>query len=413
MQVLEDMHAGKLKPEDLNMDLFLHYKNTMTKGAGKGFKQDFEKVDYDTPDYALLAKMKANLYGFAGAKTHAHLKELNSLLYGADGKLIPLKDFKDKASAFYKSIGVTESKYKNWLNIEYDTAIAQGTIASQWVGWMDNIDIFPNLRYHTAGDDHVRHEHAKLDGVVVAKNSAYCDAIIPVKDYGCRCGMTETTDPLTDKPPAFQNNTPFTGNVGKHGMVINKNHPYYPTAKNEKEQLLDNVNKLATQEFIEKQKSIYDLYNGDSNYSQQYFDTNTGGYIVRHAKADSYNIDELKAINTLAKLGEGIILPATSNAAYTKEFDILLNHVPFEIKTISGDVKKQVEKRVKEAMTQAGNVVLQFSSKPNISELKRGLGNVKNSSRLNAVIILVNDIKTVITKKEILAGEFEALKLLK
>ena len=409
MQVLEGMHNGSIKPEDLNMDLFLHYKNTMIKGAGKGFKQDFEKVDYDTPDYALLAKMKANLYGFAGAKTLAHLQELNSLLYGADGKLLPLKDFKDKASAFYKSIGITESKYKNWLNIEYDTAIAQGTIASQWIGWMDNIDIFPNLRYHTAGDDHVRHEHAKLDGVVVAKNSTYCDAIIPVKDYGCRCGMTETTDPLTDSPPAFQNNTPFTGNVGKHGMVISNKHPYYPSAKKEKELLQNEVNKIITSEHINKQRSIYDLYYGDSNYAQQYFDTNTGGYVVRHLKADNYNIDEMKAINTLAKLGEGVILPAAANTAYTKEFDILLNHVPFEIKTISGDTKDKTQERINKAMKQAGNVVLSFKNKPKLNELKRGLGNVKDAARLNAVIILVEEEKYIITKKEIIAGNYEAL----
>ena len=413
-QVLDGFDKNKLKPQDLNMDLFRYYRDTMVKGAGKGFKLDFSKIDYNTPDYALLTKMKSNLYGFAGAKTYAHLRELNSYLYDSNGKIADAKDFNDKASAFYKSVSVTEEKYQRWLGIERETAIAQGTMARQWVGWMDNIDIFPNLRYRTAGDGRVRLEHAKLDGVVVAKGSAYCDQIIPIKDFGCRCDMEETKDDATENPPSFTHDEVFQGNVGKDGNVISKKHPYYPQSAPMREKVQNRVDELAKADYIDNQKSIYDQYKGDKNYTMEGFDDESGGFLVRNNKADSYNDDENKVIARLVKEGDGIELPSLkSTTDFTKTHDMFLNGVPFEIKTVEGKIKGRTQEHIGDAMDQAGNVVLYIKNKMNLSELKRGLGNIKFEKRLNAIIVMSGDELAVITKKEIIAKDYSSLDIFK
>ena len=412
-QVLDGLNNKKLKPQDLNVDLFRYYRDTMVKGAGKGFKLDFSKVDYDTPDYALLTKMKNNLYGFSGAKTYAHLRELNSYLYDSNGKIADAKDFKDKASAFYKSVSVTEEKYQRWLDVEYDTAIAQGTMARQWVGWMDNIDLFPNLRYRTAGDGRVRPEHAKLDGVVVAKGSAYCDQIIPIKDFGCRCDMEETKDDATENPPSFTHDEVFQGNVGKDGNVISKKHPYYPQSKAMREAVQNRVDEFAKADYIDNQKSIYDQYKGDKNYTMESFDDESGGFLVRHKKSDNYKPEEKKAIDTLVKKGEGVVLPEKIKIPYTPSHDLFLNQVPFEIKCIWGNIQEKTKQRVRDAMSQAGNVVLSFQKKIDLKALKDGLEKVTTNDRLNTILILEEEKMAVITKKEILAGDYSALDIFK
>ena len=409
MQVIEQLQSGKLQPTDLNIDLFRNYKDAMLKGAGKGFKTNLDKVDYDSPDYGVLSRMKSNLYTFAGAKTFRQLKEINELLYDSSGKLVPLDEFKNKASRYYQQLGQVDTKFADWLTVEYNTAIAQGTKARQWQKWMDNIDIFPNLRYRTVGDSHVRPAHARLDGVVVQKGSAYCDQIIPVKDFGCRCDMEETDEGATENPPAFDHDGPFEGNVGKNGIVISKRHPYYPEAVKDQQKMQNRVDEFARAENIERNRKIYDGFTGDNNYVKEYFDQESGGFLVTHVNADTRTAAESAAIDTIIANGDRVVLPELAKAAYSKSYDLTVNESPFEIKSITGNVKKKVEQRINDATDQAGNVILYFDKKIDKQALKRGLGNVKDNKRLNTILIIVKDIMCVITKRDIQQGIYSGL----
>lgn len=412
MQLIDDIYSGKISPEHLDFNLFTTYKNNLLNGAGKGLNQSFDEVDYNTPDYALLTKMKRNLYTFSGAKTRAQLQEINALLYAKDGKLLPKTVFKDRASQFYRDLGITNKKYFDWLDIEHATCIAQGTKARQWQGFMDNIDVIPNLKYITVGDSHVRPAHEKLYGLVAPKTDKIWDKIYPIKDWGCRCDVIETDEQVTNKVD-FEYDGPFEGNVGRDGIVISKKHPYFPEAKKAMEKLQQNVDAFSLAEHIDINRKIYNQYNIEAGYHKVHFDDETGGYLVQHDRAAEMLPNEIDVVNILIKNGEGIVIPAKPTSGYTKAFDIKINEVPFEIKTVTGDVKRRTEERVKEAMQQSGNVVLQFKEKVSLTELKRGLGNVKNQMRLNSIIVIVKDKLAVITKKEIIAGDYSAIEALK
>lgn len=335
------------------------------------------------------------------------------MLYDEKGRLVSKDIFKLNAAGYYRRAGVVDKKYLDHLNIEYDTAIAQGTKARQWQEWMDNKDVFPNLKYVTVGDDHVRHKHQLLDGVIVKKGSAYCDKIIPVKDWGCRCDMIETTEAVTENAPNFEYMGPFEGNVGKNGIAISNKHPYYKEAKKDLNRIQERVDEFGLQQHIKNNRNIYNQYKGDADYKMDAFDEDNGGFLVIHKKADGLNMNERSAVDFLVKKGERVMLPEKLTAEFSKSFDLSINGSSFDIKTITGDVKKATEKRVKDAMEQASNALLFFQKKIDVAELKRGLGNLKKESRLNAVMIVVNDVMTVITKKEILAGDYSALAVLK
>jgi SPP1 gp7 family putative phage head morphogenesis protein len=413
MKVLEGIYTGKINDTDLNLDLFNYYKDTILKGAGKGFKTDFSRIDYDTPDYGLLTKMKGNLYSFAGAKTYSHLKELNSMLYDDNGKLIPFNKFRDKASEYYASIGMTEKKYQDWLNIEYDTAIGQGQKAAQWQGFMDNADVIPNLKYVTAGDERVRPAHALLDGLIKSKDDPIWDNIYPIQDWGCRCDVQEVEDDITPHTPEIFNNPAFQGNVGKDGIAISKNHPYYPDAVKDRQRIQNRVDEWALNEIIDINKAVYKQYKDDSNYVNAHFNNDTGGFIVKHINADTLTDSEQKAIDTLVLNSQQCVLPAKVTAEYSTSHDININGCQFDIKAITGNTKQRTEESIKKAMTQAGNVVLYFDKKIDLKELERGLGNVKNQKRLNTVIIIIKNKMAAITKKDIIQGLYSSLDGLK
>ncbi len=408
-QVLEGLHNGSIKPTDLNESLFTGYKDTMLAGASEGLKTKLGNFNYDDPDYTMLAKMRGNLYTFSGAKTYAQLREVNDLLYDEKGRIVPFDIFKTNVTAYYQKIGSIDEKYIRWLRIEYDTAIAQGTKARQYCEWMEHIDLFPNVKYVTAGDDRVRPAHAALDGVVVAKRSPYLDKIIPVKDWGCRCDMVETDEPVTDNPPDVQFDGPFSGNVGKDGIVIAKNHPYFPEAKKDLQAIQQRVDEFALKEHIKNNQAVYDQRGGDKEYDRIRFDKSTGGFLIRHTEADTYNTIQKTVIDKLVNRGERVILPKLQNASYKQSGVLTINESKFEIKDLSGNVKKQTEKKVKEAMGDAANVLLYFDNPVDLPELKRGLGNLSKTALLNAVMIMVNDNIIVITKKDILTGDFSLL----
>lgn len=62
------------------------------------------------------------------------------------------------------------------------------------MGFQDNADIYPNLEYRTAGDNEVRPEHAKLDGLVLPIGDDFWKSHTPPLGFGCRCDLVQTDD---------------------------------------------------------------------------------------------------------------------------------------------------------------------------------------------------------------------------
>ena len=179
-------------------------------------------LGWHAADPKLRGYLAANVQRFSGFKTYAVQQAMREKLTDAAGNIRSFADFRTDALAINQRYNV------NYLRTEYETAIASAQMASKWS------DFAPGalLRYDTAGDDHVRHEHAVYDGIVRPKDDPFWDTTYPPCDYGCRCTATEVDDDTAVTPAGELRGLPdvpeeFRQNVGKTGEIFGPDHPYF------------------------------------------------------------------------------------------------------------------------------------------------------------------------------------------
>lgn len=419
MQVMDDLRSGRVKPDDLNADLFEATKNKLLSGAGKGFGQDMSKVDYATPDYNYIGKMRSNLHAFAGAKTRQHLYELNNLMLDKNGNTVPFHEFRRKVDEYRRQAMKLEDRYNdNWLTAEYDTAIAQAQHAAEWKGFEADRDIFPNLKYRTIPDEHRSIEHGLLEGIIAPVDSPIWDRIAPVKRWRCRCWLEQTEEEANNAlPDNYDPEDDFEGNVGKTGNLMPKKHAYYEQNGIDMQKIEFRTDQLLNEERIRMNGSIYESYIGDENYINEYFDEQTGGFIVRHRNAQ-YEISDMpaaerKVIDMMVRRGNRVILPEYKTNRFDKNFDMTIDFSDWDVKHVTGDVKRRTEQHIKEAMGQADNVIVVYDTLPDIAMVRKALHNVRDNKRLNTVMLVYDEIMAVISQAEIKRGDFTALDVLK
>src|SRR5690606_26524762 len=97
-----------------------------------------------------------------------------------------------------------EKKYAEFLKTEKQTIFANSAAAERWAGFAENADLYPNLEYRTAGDDDVRDEHAKLNGIILPLNDPFWNAHTPPLGWGCRCELVQTDEPANQNEEKYK-----------------------------------------------------------------------------------------------------------------------------------------------------------------------------------------------------------------
>lgn len=163
--------------------LYQHTVKTLLKGFKKGWDKDFVKLGfapefhYNFDDPALLTAFEQNLFKFAGAKTLAQIQALNELFRKS-------KSFDEFYNEALKIVGVYN---KDWLETEYNTAVLTGEAAATYHRLKAQTDIFPYWEYKTVGDEHVRHSHQLMEGLILPANDERWNKIFPPNGWNCRC----------------------------------------------------------------------------------------------------------------------------------------------------------------------------------------------------------------------------------
>ena len=231
-RISKGIHNGEIKPGYVDPELYSWIAKQLFTGVTKGFGGGFDKFYTDEPDYKMLANLEKNVHIFSAFKTYHELREATNLLTDKEGKVRPFSEFKTEILKVHEKYNV------NWLNTEYNQAIASSQMASVWVDIEANKEALPYLKYQTAGDDRVRASHSALDGITKKIDDAFWDTYYPPNDWGCRCDVVQlangtiTNTSKTKLPllkPMFDNNT------AKKGVVFPASHPYYKVAKEDKE----------------------------------------------------------------------------------------------------------------------------------------------------------------------------------
>jgi SPP1 gp7 family putative phage head morphogenesis protein len=418
---LAALQNGSLTPSDLDIDLFTATKTDILNGVAKGFKADFNNISYDHKDYTLMAKLRTNVYKFAGAKTYQQLRAFNDMLLTPDSSLVSFGEFKRNAERYQiEALKVDKLYNTDWLQTEYNLAIGQSQQAAVWNRAIENSDIFPNLRYRTAGDARVREVHKVLDGIVRPINDPFWKTYNPKNDYGCRCYSEPTDDPetwvnqskvLVDKDHLPDIDDMFAHNVGTDGNPFYK-HPFYTRNNIDFADVVDKTNQFALKEQIEMNKAVWDSYKNDDNYVRKYFDNETGGFHIEHANAQKLKSQEQQAIDVLILKGKRVVRPEYSEVRYSKNFDCTINESLFDLKNIEGSANS-VMQSITGGSKQARNLVLtvaNYNKANTVEGIKEGYRKIKEKDRkINAILLIIDGKIYTTTYLDFLSNALEAL----
>lgn len=144
---------------------------------GQGRKVSLTDFVYGAHDDVFITAMETNVFHFSAAKTLAELQELNNLFRESRG----FEEF------YGKAVQVTDVFNKTWQQTEYDTAVLTAESASNYQRLIKQKKLFPYWEYKTTGDNRVRPEHRKLDGLILPADDPRWDKIFPPNGWKCRC----------------------------------------------------------------------------------------------------------------------------------------------------------------------------------------------------------------------------------
>lgn len=218
-QAMLDLYYGKIKPDDLSNELLTAIAKELWSGVNQGYGLEIGSTDYK-------AMLQKNIYVFSGFKTYQQLKEASLLLTDSTGQLKPFTTFMQEVKAINETYNI------NYLQAEYNNAIASGQMAANWEDIISRKEVAPYLKYKTAEDERVRESHRGLNNVVKKVDDPFWNTYYPPNGWGCRCEVIQIMQAeetpefdAPDLPPMFK------GNVGKDGVIFPDTHPYYDVNK--------------------------------------------------------------------------------------------------------------------------------------------------------------------------------------
>lgn len=157
-------------------------KNKFNRGLMEGLQDN--KVPAE-----MSKALKEDIYIFSALKTHAQLQEASQQLLNEDGSIRSFQQFEQA----YQQIN--NNYNKNYLEAEYEFAIASAQSVSKWTKIVQNKDRY-NLQYRTAGDERVRVSHRALDRITLLPSDPFWASYYPPNGWRCRCVAIEV---LKDK----------------------------------------------------------------------------------------------------------------------------------------------------------------------------------------------------------------------
>ncbi|MFK5890767.1 MAG: phage minor head protein [Flavobacteriaceae bacterium] len=360
----------------------------------------------DTAHAATVQKLKQNIYKFSGAKTYQQLAEMNSHLVDEKGKI---RSF----SAFKRKVGVVHKKYnQNYLQAEYQTAKRSAQAARQWKGFEANKDLFPNLKYMTVGDDKVRHDHARLHGIIKPVGHPFWDTHYPPNGWRCRCYAKPTSEGSTNQKIDIQPDKGFGLNVGKTNKMFDENnHPYFTFPKKDAKSI----------------KKAFEKFKLITSYGKARYVSKNGAKVFVHPFADAADLPK-NYISAVKMADAGISVKIrpdidTNFIVGAKNPEYVINGVFADrvgLKNFNNlgstirDKKKQSINKVINPNGKKYSIVfdLEEVNNPNLKELGIQLNRSINKDRgrsVKSIYVIHNNKVVELTREDILKNDYSKL----
>lgn len=235
-RLINNIYSGSVSASRLPVDLYNAIVDRLTDAVFKGFGGTLEDFTENTADKLLLEYYVHNIAIFSGAKTFQQVKDMSNLVFNENGFKRDFSEFRKiiKGDGFNK--GVFNMYNDAWLRTEFETAFRTAQMGNEWNSIQEDKEIFPFLKYVTAKDERVRHNHAEFDGVVRPVDDPFWDTHTPPNGFNCRCRLiqlNEDDDVFTVTPDdKIKKLSPpdsdlFAFNPGKNKYIFDPSHPYF------------------------------------------------------------------------------------------------------------------------------------------------------------------------------------------
>lgn len=284
---LRNIYEGMIDPEtDIEPNLF---KLTWDK-INSAIDTAFTNQEYSNPDLDFIYELKHNAGVFAAFKTHKQQNELVEQLIGDDGQPKSFAKFKEDT-------GPWTAKELRYLETEYDTATLRARNAAKWKEFERDADLYPNLKWLPSTSAERREMHVLFYNMVLPIIDPFWLDHYPGDLWNCKCGITNTDEPVTEIPDIGKGIKPDPGldkNPGTSGMLFTGSHPYIKGKKKLLPLAVKQSNKVLLKKALEvmnRWKLTIDPYKGKPLFSNT---LQTGKLIllrnaVRQTRAHNYD----------------------------------------------------------------------------------------------------------------------------
>ena len=225
------MMKGLFKQQGASLDI-----NIITSKEAQAFIETHADVlnsafEQTKMSSTMRDSLERSTYVFSGLKTFHELNEAFPALIDENGNRKSFERFLNDVQKVDKTYN------EHYLRAEYNFAHASAGMAAKWEAFAEDGDRY-NLQYRTVGDDHVRPEHAALNGTTLPFSDAFWDSYYPPNGWNCRCTVVQvrkTKYPETPHEEAYKrgaealaNDTRgmFRFNPGKQRKAMPDYNPY-------------------------------------------------------------------------------------------------------------------------------------------------------------------------------------------
>ena len=224
---LHTIYEGFDTSNEIEPKMWRELQRTMNEAAAEGLARgEYQPRHNDR----FLDAMRHGNEVFAAFKVHAMGKAMADKLHDANGNIKPFEQWSNDVRT------IASHHTGAWLRTEYNTAVLRAHAAADWQEFVENKDIFPNLRWMptTSPDAEASHRSYWEKKLTLPIEHPFWEKHHPQDRWNCKCMLEATDDPTTpvdvvEDMPAQQPQRGLDNNPGKDGHLINDTHPYFPT----------------------------------------------------------------------------------------------------------------------------------------------------------------------------------------
>ena len=284
-----------------------------------------------------INQLRTNNAIWSAFRTHRMQNDIAAKLFDENGQL-------KKFEQWVKDIkGMTNHYVGPWLRTEYNTAILRAHQAADWKHFVDEQDVFPNVRWMptTSPQQDPLHQQYWEKKLTLPVNHPFWEKHHPGDRWNCKCSLQQTDEPVNDEVikdfyPVPQQ-AGLENNPGEDGKIFSNSHPYvakaYAGAKGAVEDILGEVLDFVPAETIEEAEKFAEQYIQKVNFGDFKGGISYKGISLEHANeinralqqifstVDIPKISGIKPISGSSKTGQKIFSSSDAIAAYSHAYN--------------------------------------------------------------------------------------------